>query len=301
MRARLASRAAVVFLLLIIGPLSLARPVSAEPADPCAGAVADAERSEGIPSGLLAAIASVESGRWDRQRQRRMAWPWTVNAGGQGAYYADRSAAIAAVNAAHEQGIRLVDVGCMQVNLHFHGAAFASLDQAFDPVLNARYAARFLRSLYAETGSWQDATMRYHSATPAFGEPYRDRVMALWRDRADEAPVTVTADDDQSQRRRPGLAAVDVERTRAIGLWRADGALTFVNRGPAIGNKGNRSIASGRARVPPVLAADGMRGTFRARDAEAQIAFAQKREQVIRQWRQTRGGRLAADRSRASE
>ena len=45
----------------------------------------------------------------------------------------------------------------MQVNLLHHGSAFGSLEQAFDPVSNARYAADFLQKLLSQTGSWPRA------------------------------------------------------------------------------------------------------------------------------------------------
>ena len=71
-----------------------------------------------------------------------------------------------------------MDVGCFQVNLLHHPAAFANLEEAFNPLANARYAARFLTTLRANTGTWDLAVGQYHSATPAIGEPYRERVMA---------------------------------------------------------------------------------------------------------------------------
>ena len=36
----------------------------------------------------------------------------------------------------------------MQVNLFYHPAAFATLDDAFDPLTNARYAGLFLAALW---------------------------------------------------------------------------------------------------------------------------------------------------------
>ena len=86
---------------------------------------------------------------------------------------------IAAVEALQAKGVRSIDVGCMQVNLMYHPQAFASLQEAFDPVANARYAARFLLELKSETGSWDKATAWYHSATPEIGEPYQRKVMAV--------------------------------------------------------------------------------------------------------------------------
>jgi hypothetical protein len=67
----------------------------------------------------------------------------------------------------------------MQVNLMYHPTAFATLDSAFDPTENARYAARFLVQLKAQTGAWEKATAWYHSGNPELGEPYQRKVAAL--------------------------------------------------------------------------------------------------------------------------
>ena len=88
--------------------------------------------------------------------------------------------AIAAVEALQAQGMRSIDVGCVQVNLMHHPQAFVSLDQAFDPLANARYAAQFLTQLREKTGDWLLATAHYHSATPEFGNTYQSKVTAAW-------------------------------------------------------------------------------------------------------------------------
>ena len=77
--------------------------------------------------------------------------------------------------------VRSVDVGCMQVNLYFHPTAFPDLDAAFDPAANAAFAARFLRSLFKDTGSWMHAVARYHSSIYRNNRQYMIRVMKTWR------------------------------------------------------------------------------------------------------------------------
>ena len=136
-----------------------------------------AGRMAGIPDHVMQAIALVESGR--RAADGRLhPWPWSINVEGTDHVLESRAAAIAAVQAFQAAGSRSIDVGCLQVNLLHHPHAFASLEQAFDPMTNARYAALFLRDLYAQTGSWSKAIAAYHSATPALGEAYRQKVMA---------------------------------------------------------------------------------------------------------------------------
>lgn len=146
----------------------------------CLPAIATAERQTGLPAKLLGTIALVESGRPDPVSGRVAPWPWTINVGGTGHFYATKQDAIAAVQDLQMLGLRSIDVGCMQINLMYHPNAFASLDEAFDPTANARYAARFLDALYRQTGNWPLAAAAYHSQTPDIGQDYENRVMALW-------------------------------------------------------------------------------------------------------------------------
>ncbi len=160
----------------------LANPMAApaSPALECRAAIAQAERVAGIPAHLMAAIARVESGRYDPVTRRTSPWPWTINAEGEPGVFPTKPAALAAVRAKQGIGVQSIDVGCMQVNLLHHPRAFASLEQAFDPVANAAYAARFLSQLFAQTGDWTAATARYHSATPERGAAYQRKVAAVW-------------------------------------------------------------------------------------------------------------------------
>ncbi len=157
----------------------------ARAADPPAGtlcrpAIDAAENAMVIPSGLLGAIGRVESGVMDPATDRLVSWPWTIDVEGVGRMFASKQEAVTAVAALQAAGVHSIDVGCMQVNLQQHPAAFASLEQAFDPAANADYAARFLRRLFAATSSWPAAAAAYHSATPSLGAAYRSRVLAAW-------------------------------------------------------------------------------------------------------------------------
>jgi hypothetical protein len=170
-------------LLLILVPPALAAPTPPQPVAPgllCRQAIAAAERTHAIPGQLLAAIARVESGRRDPVSGAMHPWPWTVNAEGQGYVFDTKAEAVAAVQAMRARGIRSIDVGCMQVNLMHHPDAFAGLEQAFDPVANATYAARFLTQLFAQSGAWPKAAALYHSATPELGAEYQRKVLAAW-------------------------------------------------------------------------------------------------------------------------
>jgi hypothetical protein len=144
----------------------------------CKSAIAGAEAEQRIPDAFLSAIAKVESGR--NVNGVIVPWPWTINAEGVGSFFATKEDAIAAVQALQARGVHSIDVGCMQVNLQQHPEAFHALDQAFDPVTNARFAAGLLLTLFGQTGSWPLAAAAYHSQTPTLGAAYQRQVLAAW-------------------------------------------------------------------------------------------------------------------------
>jgi hypothetical protein len=158
--------------------------VAAAPAgagDLCGDLARAAERREGIPSGLVQAVALAESGRWLAGMRQGRAWPWTVTSFDESYYLESKEAALEKVRELKARGRSNIDVGCMQVNLGHHGHAFASLEQALDPAANVAYGAGFLRRLHAETRSWSSATAQYHTRDPARGEAYRAKVFRLWQ------------------------------------------------------------------------------------------------------------------------
>ncbi|MBL6082732.1 transglycosylase SLT domain-containing protein [Belnapia sp. T18] len=133
-----------------------------------------------IPPQLLRSIAMVESGRPDPATGRVLPWPWTINVSGTGYFFASSEQAVAAVRNFRSRGIQSIDVGCAQVNLMHHPAAFSNLESAFDPQANTDYAARFLKSLHGGTGNWPLAAAAYHSRVAERGHEYARKVIALW-------------------------------------------------------------------------------------------------------------------------
>ena len=174
MRVRSAVQAIGLVLSLLLSPAA-----RADDGDLCRTAIGATERATFIPDRLMQAIGIMESGRRGPAGTVN-AWPWTINVEGVGEVFETKQAAITAVLAHQARGARSIDVGCMQVNLLHHGSAFASLDQAFDPAANARYAATFLQQLLAQTGSWPRAVAGYHSLTPDIGGEYAKKVLAIW-------------------------------------------------------------------------------------------------------------------------
>lgn len=162
-------------LLLALAPIA-----RADDSAVCRAAAQYVEKKYGLPPQLLSAIAVTESGsrRTDAAgRKVFMAWPWTINVEGRGYFFPDKASAVARVRDLLARGQRSIDVGCMQVNLKHHPQAFASIERAFDPLTNVRYAAAFVGDLSDRTGSWSRAVGVYHSGTPARGDPYREMVL----------------------------------------------------------------------------------------------------------------------------
>jgi hypothetical protein len=149
----------------------------------CDAALLRAEKRYQLPHQLLTSIARVESGRPITSLADTRPWPWTIDADGMGLFVDSKAAAIAWMKA-QAANHNFVDVGCMQVDLYYHPHAFASLEEAFDPVANADYAARLLLELYRGEagGSWDLAVGLYHSHTSLLAAEYRDRVAMVGAD-----------------------------------------------------------------------------------------------------------------------
>lgn len=177
---RLRCVGATFFLAFIASGSAHASDALVEAAKQCTQYIPFFERQYGVPSHLLSAISSTESGRYHDGLRIVLPYPWAVNAEGKAYYFNSKSEAIAGVKKLQSQGIRSIDIGCMQVNLVHHPNAFGSVEQAFDPKSNVAYAASFLRNLYESEGSWRAATAAYHSKTPERGGQYVGRVFRSW-------------------------------------------------------------------------------------------------------------------------
>ncbi len=143
----------------------------------CDDVARQAAQESGVPFDVLRAIALTETGRG--RDGEATAWPWTVNMEGVGRWFDTRAEALAYARDHRDRGARSFDLGCFQINHRWHGENFASLDAMIDPLANARYAARFLADLHAESGDWSIAAGAYHSRTETFARRYRARFDAF--------------------------------------------------------------------------------------------------------------------------
>lgn len=168
-----AARAISLIILAATVPPALARSGTGG-AELCLRAAAQAAERSGVPYDVLRAVSVVETGR------NGQPWPWTVSVRGEGHWSNTMQDAATLVQAALDQGITNVDLGCFQLNLYWHARAFQSIEDMLDPARNAAYAADFLAEKYAETGDWSLAAAAYHSATPEHADRYQARFDATW-------------------------------------------------------------------------------------------------------------------------
>ncbi len=140
---------------LLGGPLS--RPALALEAPSCEREIAAAAHRYDIPLAVFYAVGLNETGSRGRLQ------PFSMNIDGRAALNASLADALRAFGEARAKGARMIDIGCMQINHHYHSANFPSLSAMFDPAQNIDYAARFLRDLKVREKSWTMAVARYNA------------------------------------------------------------------------------------------------------------------------------------------
>jgi soluble lytic murein transglycosylase-like protein len=123
----------------------------------CEDAISAAAAKYDIPEGILYSVGLTETGR------KGSLQPYAMNVEGKAHYFEGVEDALQAFQRAREGGAVLIDVGCMQINQHFHGENFTSVEAMFDPGRNVEYAARFLSNLHRRHETWTMAVARYHA------------------------------------------------------------------------------------------------------------------------------------------
>ena len=123
----------------------------------CEQEIAAAARRYEIPLAVFYAIGLNESGVNGRLQ------PYSMNIDGAASENASLAEALARFRQAKSHGAKMIDIGCMQINHHFHAAHFESLEAMFDPAKNIDYAARFLHELKARERTWTMAVARYNA------------------------------------------------------------------------------------------------------------------------------------------
>ncbi len=177
----------IFVLLLFIGGLELlATPAQSQTIDfnsdrlKCEKLARQAEEKYELPKNILLSIARVESG-YGKVDGITRSWPWTLNAGGNSAYFETKEDAIKDLQTKLKKGVRNVDLGCMQINYKWHKKFFKGVNEMMDPLSNVDYGARFLKRLYQRHGSWDKAIKYYHSKKSKYNKSYLIKVKTVWQ------------------------------------------------------------------------------------------------------------------------
>lgn len=144
-------------LLAAIVSSSIGATSFAAPPNICEREMFSAAAAEQVPLGVLYAIGLTETGR------KGSLHPFALNIEGKSVFAASEAEALEAFAKARRKGQKLIDLGCMQINHHYHGREFESVAAMLEPRRNVRYAARFLKELRAREGNWTMAVARYHA------------------------------------------------------------------------------------------------------------------------------------------
>jgi len=92
---------------------------------------------------ILYAIALVESAKGNPSNHVTP-WPWAINKSGKSIIPASQQEARIILNKTLAEGGRNIDVGLMQINLHWHGHRVGKPEQLLNPVTNLQIGALVL-------------------------------------------------------------------------------------------------------------------------------------------------------------
>lgn len=125
--------------------------------NPCEPEILRAADRYGVPAGILNAVGLTETGK------KGSLQPNALNIEGKAVFPRSLDEALVTFENARREGKTLIDLGCMQINQHYHGDHFRSVVDMLDPHQNVDYAARFLAALHARQMTWSLAVARYHA------------------------------------------------------------------------------------------------------------------------------------------
>jgi soluble lytic murein transglycosylase-like protein len=111
----------------------------------------------GVPLGMLYSVGLTETGK------RGSLQPYAMNVEGKAVFSNSAIEAIQKFEQVSRSGAKLIDMGCMQINHHYHREKFPSLESMLNPRMNVEYAARFLKDLKGRHETWTMAVARYHA------------------------------------------------------------------------------------------------------------------------------------------
>ncbi|MDR1476288.1 MAG: transglycosylase SLT domain-containing protein [Holosporales bacterium] len=125
------------------------------------------EKKNGIPKGLLKAIADVESG----------CNPYYVNIRKRSLRFKSKDESMKFINDMLKKKRFNLSIGCLQLHYKSHKNHFSSVESMLSPKENIAYAAKIIKNLYLKYGNWKEATKRYHASNPKYNSSYYRKVV----------------------------------------------------------------------------------------------------------------------------
>lgn len=147
----------------------------------CDRIVEQAAQRHNVPAGLMSAMSRALLAKTDRPQMMPNS-PWTISLGSNVVAYDSAAEMEAQLENLIMEGEEDLNLGCMQLNLIWHGDHFYSLQDMINPEHSAEYAASVLSDLHNEYGSWQRAIRIFHGDTNET-ERYVKSVLRLYDER----------------------------------------------------------------------------------------------------------------------
>ena len=157
LKLRSASRAFPLCTAILMAAVAWSDAAHAAAASVCEREMIAAAQATGVPLGVLLSVGVTETGH------KGVLQPYALNIEGKTVIARSQQEAVDYFRKARGKGKILIDLGCMQVNHHYHGGNFASVEAMLDPHQNVTYAAQFLKRLREQEGNWTMAVARYHA------------------------------------------------------------------------------------------------------------------------------------------
>lgn len=151
----LVSYCAIVAAALLHSPGRLHSKVVGDPSKLCSAATRSSAIETDVPLETLISVRQMSVGQIHKRRLQT--WPWTVSMNGTPIWFDTADQAAAYVFRHFKRGSRNFEIGCFQLDYRIHAHSFASIEQMFDAGMNAREAAKALKKLHAQSGSWKQA------------------------------------------------------------------------------------------------------------------------------------------------
>lgn len=118
-------------------------------------------------------------------------WPWALRNGQEAIYAASQEAAKTLLNQAIlDKEKYMIDIGLMQINLHWHGHRVNSPAELLDPTTNLNVGAQILsEAIKSSPSDLEIGIGRYHSWNKERARWYGRRVLSIYQNILHELEV----------------------------------------------------------------------------------------------------------------